>query len=134
MFDAVTQARNESIDIVIADTAGRLQNRAELMGELEKIVRVIRKVEPDAPHAVLLVLDATAGQNALSQAQGFSTAAKCSGIVLAKLDGTAKGGVIIPIREKFAIPVKFVGLGEKASDLAVFNADQFVDALFADAA
>ena len=80
------------------------------------------------------MLDATAGQNALSQAQGFSNAAKCTGIVLAKLDGTAKGGVVIPIREQFAIPVKFVGLGEKASDLAVFNADQFVDALFADAA
>jgi fused signal recognition particle receptor len=92
------------------------------------------KLIPDAPHETLLVLDATAGQNALSQAQGFSAAAKCTGIVLAKLDGSAKGGVIIPIRERFSMPVKFVGLGEKASDLAEFNADQFVDALFADAA
>jgi fused signal recognition particle receptor len=104
------------------------------MQQLEKIYRVITRQIPEAPHEVLLVLDATAGQNAISQAQGFSTAAKCTGIILAKLDGTAKGGVIIPIREKFAIPVKFVGLGEKSSDLAEFNADQFAAALFADAA
>jgi fused signal recognition particle receptor len=131
---AVAKAIESAADICIIDTAGRLQTQANLMQQLEKIYRVIGKQIPDAPHETLLVLDATAGQNALSQAQGFSTAAKCTGIVLAKLDGTAKGGVIIPIRERFAIPVKFVGLGEKASDLAVFNADQFVDALFAESA
>src|SRR5262245_12820963 len=131
---AVSRAMESHAEICIIDTAGRLQTQTNLMQQLEKVHRVINKLVPDAPHETLLVLDATAGQNALSQAQGFSTAAKCTGIVLAKLDGTAKGGVILPIRERFAIPVKFVGLGEKASDLAVFNADQFVDALFADAA
>jgi fused signal recognition particle receptor len=131
---AVAQAIETQAEICIIDTAGRLQTQTNLMQQLEKIHRVIGKLIPDAPHETLLVLDATAGQNALSQAEGFSTAAKCSGIVLAKLDGTAKGGVVIPIRERFAIPVKFVGLGEKASDLAEFNADQFVDALFAGAA
>jgi fused signal recognition particle receptor len=131
---AVSRAIESQAEICIIDTAGRLQTQTNLMQQLEKIHRVMGKLIPDAPHETLLVLDATAGQNALSQAQGFSTAAKCTGIVLAKLDGTAKGGVIIPIRERFATPVKFVGLGEKASDLAVFNADQFVDALFADAA
>jgi fused signal recognition particle receptor len=130
---AVAKAIETTADICIIDTAGRLQTQTNLMQQLEKIYRVIGKQIPDAPHETLLVLDATAGQNALSQAQGFSTAAKCTGIILAKLDGTAKGGVIIPIRERFAIPVKFVGLGEKASDLAVFNPDQFVQALFADA-
>jgi fused signal recognition particle receptor len=129
---AVAKAIEVNADICIIDTAGRLQTQTNLMQQLEKIYRVIGKLIPDAPHETLLVLDATAGQNALSQAQGFSTAAKCSGIVLAKLDGTAKGGVIIPIRERFSIPVKFVGLGEKASDLGVFNADQFVEALFAE--
>jgi fused signal recognition particle receptor len=131
---AVARAIESQAEICIIDTAGRLQTQTNLMQQLEKIHRVMGKLIPDAPHETLLVLDATAGQNALSQAQGFSTAAKCTGIILAKLDGTAKGGVIIPIREQFAIPVKFVGLGEKASDLAVFNADQFVDALFAGAA
>jgi fused signal recognition particle receptor len=131
---AVAKALESQAEICIIDTAGRLQTQTNLMQQLEKIHRVIGKLIPAAPHETLLVLDATAGQNALSQAQGFSTAAKCTGIVLAKLDGTAKGGVIIPIRERFAIPVKFVGLGEKASDLAVFNADQFVEALFAGAA
>jgi fused signal recognition particle receptor len=131
---AVARAIESGAEICIIDTAGRLQTQTNLMQQLEKIYRVITKQIPDAPHEVLLVLDATAGQNALSQAQGFSTAAKCTGIVLAKLDGTAKGGVIIPIREKFAIPVKYVGLGEKASDLAVFNADEFARALFSEAA
>src|SRR5262245_22002086 len=131
---AVARALETQAEICIIDTAGRLQTQTNLMQQLEKVHRVIGKLIPDAPHETLLVLDATAGQNALSQAQGFSTAAKCTGIVLAKLDGTAKGGVIIPIRERFAIPVKFVGLGEQASDLAVFNADDFVEALFAEAA
>ncbi len=128
---AVARALEIEAEICIIDTAGRLQTQTNLMQQLEKIHRVITRQIPDAPHETLLVLDATAGQNALSQAQGFSTAAKCTGIVLAKLDGSAKGGVIIPIREKFAIPVKYVGLGEKASDLAVFNADEFAAALFA---
>jgi fused signal recognition particle receptor len=129
---AVARAIETQAHICIVDTAGRLQTQTNLMQQLEKIHRVISKLIPEAPHETLLVLDATAGQNALSQAQGFSTAAQCTGIILAKLDGTAKGGVIIPIRERFAIPVKFVGLGEKASDLAQFNANQFVEALFAD--
>ena len=131
---AVARAIETGSEICIIDTAGRLQTQTNLMQQLEKIHRVITRQIPDAPHETLLVLDATAGQNALSQAQGFSTAAKCTGIVLAKLDGSAKGGVIIPIREKFAIPVKYVGLGEKASDLAVFNADEFAAALFSEAA
>ncbi len=100
------------------------------MEQLAKIRRVIAKQIPDAPHEVLLVLDATAGQNGISQAKGFSDAAMCTGIVLAKLDGTAKGGVIIPIRERFNLPVKFVGLGEKETDLTPFDAGQFVEALF----
>lgn len=129
---AVATAIEKGAEICIIDTAGRLQTQSNLMQQLEKIHRVITKQIPDAPHEVLLVLDATAGQNAISQAQGFSSVAKCTGIVLSKLDGTAKGGVIIPIRQKFAIPVKFIGLGEKPSDFAVFNADAFVDALFAE--
>jgi fused signal recognition particle receptor len=128
---AAARALESQAEICIVDTAGRLQTQANLMQQLEKIHRVLGKLIPGAPHETLLVLDATAGQNALSQAEGFSTAAKCTGIVLAKLDGTAKGGIVIPIRERFAIPVKFVGLGEKATDLALFNADQFADALFA---
>ncbi len=129
---AVARALETQADICIIDTAGRLQTQTNLMQQLEKVHRVMGKLIPEAPHETLLVLDATAGQNALSQAQGFSTAAKCTGIILAKLDGSAKGGVVIPIRERFAIPVKFVGLGEQASDLAVFNADDFVEALFAE--
>jgi fused signal recognition particle receptor len=129
---AVARAVETGAEICIVDTAGRLQTQTNLMQQLEKIYRVIAKQIPDAPHEVLLVLDATAGQNALSQAKGFSEAAQCTGIVLAKLDGTAKGGVVIPIREQFAIPVKFVGLGEKATDLAIFHANEFIEALFAD--
>ena len=129
---AVARAAESGAEICIVDTAGRLQTQVNLMQQLEKIHRVISKQVPAAPHEVLLVLDATAGQNAISQAKGFSDAAKCTGIVLAKLDGTAKGGVVIPIRQQFSMPVKFVGLGEKADDLAVFNAEEFVDALFAD--
>jgi len=129
-YQAVERAKNESADICIVDTAGRLQTQTNLMEQLSKIRRVIGKVIPDAPHEVLLVLDATAGQNAISQARGFSDAAGCTGIVLAKLDGTAKGGVAIPIRREFGIPVKYVGLGEKPEDLALFNVDDFVNALF----
>ncbi len=129
---AVARAIESGAEICIVDTAGRLQTQTNLMQQLEKIHRVIGKLIPDAPHEVLLVVDATAGQNALSQAQGFSQAARCTGIFLAKLDGTAKGGVVIPIRERFAIPVKFVGLGEKSDDIGVFSSDDFVEALFAD--
>jgi fused signal recognition particle receptor len=101
------------------------------MNQLAKIRRVAGKQIPEAPHEVLLVLDATAGQNGISQARGFSEAAECTGIVLAKLDGTAKGGVVIPIRQQFGIPVKYIGVGEQPQDLALFNPDEFVDALFA---
>jgi fused signal recognition particle receptor len=130
---AVARAIESGAEVCIIDTAGRLQTQTNLMQQLEKIYRVMGKLIPDAPHEVLLVVDATAGQNALSQAQGFSQAARCTGIFLAKLDGTAKGGVVIPIRERFAIPVKFVGVGEKAGDIEIFRAEEFVDALFADA-
>jgi fused signal recognition particle receptor len=128
---AVTTAIETGADVVILDTAGRLQTQVNLMNQLSKIRRVVQKLIPDAPHEVLLVLDATAGQNGISQAQGFSDAAQCTGIVLAKLDGTAKGGVVIPIRRQFGLPVKYIGVGEQPEDLALFNAEAFVEALFA---
>lgn len=127
---AVSRALETNAEVCILDTAGRLQTQTNLMNELAKIRRVISKLIPDAPHEVLLVLDATAGQNGISQARGFSEAVACTGIVLAKLDGTAKGGVIIPIRQQFGIPVKFIGVGETPADLSVFQSDTFVDALF----
>lgn len=133
-YKAVEAAKNEQRDICIIDTAGRLQTQANLMDELSRIRRVIGKLIADAPHEVLLVLDATAGQNALSQAKGFSAAAGCTGIVLAKLDGTAKGGVAIPIRQEFGLPVKFVGLGETLDDLQPFDVESYVSALFEDEA
>ena len=129
-YQAADAAKQNNVDICIIDTAGRLQTQKNLMAELSKIRNVIKKVIPDAPHEVLLVLDATAGQNAISQARGFSEAAGCTGIILAKLDGTAKGGVAIPIRREFDLPVKYIGLGEKAEDIALFNVDKYVDALF----
>lgn len=129
---AVAKALELEADVCIIDTAGRLQTQTSLMQELSKIRRVTSKLIPDAPHEVLLVLDATAGQNGISQARGFSEAATCTGIVLAKIDGTAKGGVVIPIRQGFDLPVKFVGVGEQAEDLAVFNAEAFVEAMFAE--
>ncbi len=128
---AVARSLETGAQVCIVDTAGRLQTQANLMNQLSKIRKVIGKQIPEAPHEVLLVLDATAGQNGISQAKGFSDAAGCTGIVLAKLDGTAKGGVVIPIRQQFNIPVKYVGIGEKAEDLALFNPAEFVDALFA---
>ncbi len=131
-YQAVDRAVKTNADVCIVDTAGRLQTQKNLMEQLSKIRRVITKVVVDAPHEVLLVLDATAGQNGLSQARGFSEVADCTGIVLAKLDGTAKGGVAIPIRKQFNLPVKYVGTGEKAEDLALFNVDDYVTALFAD--
>lgn len=128
---AVSMAVERGAEVCIIDTAGRLQTQQNLMNELTKIERVIAKKIPDAPHEVLLVLDATAGQNGISQARGFAQAVRCTGIVLAKIDGTAKGGVIVPIRQQFGLPVKFVGVGEKAEDLAIFEPEAFVDALFA---
>jgi len=130
---AVAHAIDGGFDICIIDTAGRLQTQANLMQELAKIRRVIAKQIPDAPHETLLVIDATAGQNALSQAKGFKEAAGCTGIVLAKLDGSARGGVIVPVTEQFGLPVKFVGLGETADDLEPFDPERFVAALLEDA-
>lgn len=130
-YQTVEKAVEMNADIAIIDTAGRLQTQTNLMQQLEKIRRVVGKKIEGAPHEVILVLDSTAGQNAISQARGFSEAAQCTGIVLAKLDGSAKGGVILPIREEFQLPVKFVGLGEGIDDIAEFDASAFAKALFA---
>ncbi|MFC4320211.1 signal recognition particle-docking protein FtsY [Litchfieldia salsa] len=132
MFDAVQAAKSRKVDVLICDTAGRLQNKVNLMKELEKVKRVIEREFPGAPHEVLLVLDATTGQNALTQAKTFSEATEVTGIVLTKLDGTAKGGIVLAIRNELKIPVKLVGLGEKVDDLMEFNAEQYVYGLFAD--
>lgn len=129
---AAARALQAAADVCIVDTAGRLQTRQNLMQELGKIHRVLGKQVPGAPHEVLLVLDATTGQNGISQAKRFTDAVHCTGIVLAKLDGTAKGGVVVAIRQQVGLPVKFVGIGEKAEDLALFDADSFVEALFED--
>ncbi|NBX29272.1 signal recognition particle-docking protein FtsY [bacterium] len=126
---AAARAVEGGFDVCIVDTAGRLQTQSNLMQELGKIRRVIAKQIPDAPHETLLVLDATAGQNALSQAKGFKEAAGCTGIVLAKLDGSARGGVIVPVAEQFGLPVRFVGVGESADDLEPFVPERFLDAL-----
>ncbi len=131
-YRAVEQALRDKTDVCIVDTAGRLQTQKNLMAELTKIQQSIRKLVPEAPHEVLLVLDATTGQNGISQAQNFTEAVDCSGIVLAKLDGTAKGGVVVAIRQQVGLPVKYVGVGEKADDLALFQPREFVDALFAE--
>ena len=130
VYQTVAKAVAENYDVCILDTAGRLQTQGHLMQQLEKIRRVITKHVPDAPHEVLLVLDSTAGQNAISQAKGFSEAAGCTGIILSKLDGTAKGGVIVPIRQQFNLPVKLVGLGEKLEDMDTFDPDSFTQGLF----
>lgn len=132
MYDAINAAKNKDVDILICDTAGRLQNKANLMNELEKMKRVIGRAVPDAPHEVLLCLDATTGQNALSQARNFKEVTDVTGIVLTKLDGTAKGGIVLAIRNELHIPVKYVGLGEKLDDLQPFNAESYVYGLFAD--
>jgi len=131
-YQAVETAIEENIDVCIVDTAGRLQTQKNLMQELGKIRRSIAKQIPEAPHESLLVLDATTGQNAISQTTQFSEAIDCTGIVLAKLDGTAKGGVVIAIRQRAGVPVKFIGIGEQFGDLAEFSPDEYVDALFAD--
>ncbi|ADC48135.1 MULTISPECIES: signal recognition particle-docking protein FtsY [Alkalihalophilus] len=132
MYDALQAAKSRGVDVLICDTAGRLQNKVNLMNELEKVKRVIEREVPSAPHEVLLVLDATTGQNAMSQAKTFGKSTDVSGIVLTKLDGTAKGGIVLAIRHELDIPVKFVGLGEKVDDLQPFNAEQFVYGLFKD--
>ncbi|ACT02119.1 signal recognition particle-docking protein FtsY [Paenibacillus sp. JDR-2] len=131
MFDAVQAAKQRGVDVLLCDTAGRLQNKSNLMEELNKIFRVIQREIPDAPHEVLLVLDATTGQNALSQAKLFGEKSGVTGLVLTKLDGTAKGGIVIAIRNELNLPVKLVGLGEKMTDLQEFDSVQFVHALFA---
>ncbi len=128
-YDALKAASESGTDILIMDTAGRLQNRTELMGELEKIIRVMKKLDPDAPHAVLLVLDATVGQNALGQVELFGRSAGVTGLVMTKLDGTARGGILVAIAEKFSLPVHFIGLGESADDLQPFVARDFARAI-----
>lgn len=132
MYDAIRAAKKRGIDILICDTAGRLQNKVNLMNELQKVHRVISREIPNAPHEVLLALDATTGQNALVQAQTFKEVTNVTGIVLTKLDGTAKGGIVLAIRNKLHIPVKFVGLGEKMDDLQPFDAERYVYGLFAE--
>lgn len=132
MYDAIQAAKARNADILLCDTAGRLQNKVNLMKELEKVKRVIEREIPGAPHEVLLVLDATTGQNAMIQAKTFKEATNVSGIVLTKLDGTAKGGIVLAIRNELDIPVKFVGLGEKMDDLQEFDAEKYVYGLFAD--
>ncbi|MEL6477677.1 MAG: signal recognition particle-docking protein FtsY [Pseudomonadota bacterium] len=128
-FDAMTKAEQEGADILLIDTAGRLQNRADLMEELAKIVRVIRKKDPEAPHNTVLVLDATTGQNALSQVETFQKIADVSGLVMTKLDGTAKGGVLVALADRFALPIHAIGVGEAIEDLAPFDPQDFADAL-----
>lgn len=132
VFDAMERAKAEKVDILLVDTAGRLQNKAHLMNELDKIKRIIQKSLPEAPHEVLLVLDATTGQNAMSQAKEFKSTTDVSGLVLTKLDGTAKGGIILAIRNELHLPVKLVGLGEGIDDLQRFNAEEFVVGLFSE--
>ena len=128
-FTAVTEARAARTDVLLIDTAGRLQNKSELMIELEKVVRVIKKVDASAPHAVLLVLDATVGQNALSQVEAFHRMAGVTGLVMTKLDGTARGGILVALAEKFKLPVHFIGVGEGIDDLAPFTARDFAQAI-----
>jgi fused signal recognition particle receptor len=128
-FDALERARSEKADVLLIDTAGRLQNKAGLMAELEKIARVLKKLDASAPHAALLVLDATTGQNALSQVEAFRAAVPLTGLVMTKLDGTAKGGILVALAAKFALPVHYIGVGEGEDDLQVFNAESFAKAL-----
>ncbi len=128
-FDALTEARAEGADVLLIDTAGRLQNKDELMAELEKIVRVVRKLDPSAPQSVLLTLDATTGQNALNQVEIFGKRAGVTGLVMTKLDGTARGGILVAIAARYGLPVHFVGVGEKIDDLEPFTAKDFAEAL-----
>ena len=131
IFDAIQAAKARGVDVLLADTAGRLQNKAHLMEELKKIVRVMKKLDEDAPHEVMLTIDASTGQNAVSQAQLFHEAVGLTGITLTKLDGTAKGGVIFSVADRFGIPIRYIGVGERIEDLRPFKADDFIEALFA---
>jgi len=131
IYDAYEAARSRNIDVLLADTAGRLQNQQGLMDELAKIKRVLRRHHEDAPHEIMLVLDASLGQNALVQAEKFDEALGLTGITITKLDGSAKGGILIAIAEKMGVPVRFIGIGENADDMQAFNAEEFVDALLA---
>jgi fused signal recognition particle receptor len=130
LFDALQAARARKVDYVIVDTAGRLQTKVNLMAELEKMNRTARKVIPDAPHEVLLVLDATTGQNGLEQARKFTESSGVTGIVLTKLDGTAKGGIVIAIARELNLPIRYIGVGEKVDDLLPFDSEAFVESLF----
>ncbi|HAS15592.1 MAG TPA: signal recognition particle-docking protein FtsY, partial [Idiomarina abyssalis] len=130
LYDALQAAKARDVDVLIADTAGRLQNKANLMEELKKLVRVMKKLDPQAPHEVMLTLDAGTGQNAISQAKLFTEAVGVSGIVMTKLDGTAKGGVIFAVADQFAIPIRYIGVGESLEDLRPFVAKDFIAALF----
>ncbi|WP_252736323.1 signal recognition particle-docking protein FtsY, partial [Aestuariibacter sp. A3R04] len=132
LYDALEAAKSRGTDILIADTAGRLQNKNNLMEELKKVVRVMKKLNPDAPHEVMLTLDAGTGQNAVSQAKLFNEAVGLTGLTLTKLDGTAKGGVIFSIADQFGIPIRYIGVGEGIDDLRTFNGDEFIDALFSE--
>lgn len=132
IYDGVTKAKEENYDYVLIDTAGRLQNKVNLMNELDKMNKVIGKIIPDAPHETLLVIDATTGQNGISQAKSFKEITNITGIVLTKLDGTAKGGIVLAIKEEVDIPVKFIGLGETKDDLRVFDIEKYIYGLFKD--
>lgn len=132
IFDGLTKAKEENYDVVLVDTAGRLQNKDNLMRELEKINKVIGNIIPDAPHETLLVIDATTGQNGISQAKSFKEITNITGIVLSKLDGTAKGGIVLAIKESVNLPVKYVGMGEKLDDLRVFDIEKYIYGLFKD--
>ncbi|MGX5087875.1 signal recognition particle-docking protein FtsY [Enterobacter sp. UPMP2052] len=131
IFDAIQAAKARNVDVLIADTAGRLQNKSHLMEELKKIVRVMKKLDEDAPHEIMLTIDASTGQNAVSQAKLFHEAVGLTGITLTKLDGTAKGGVIFSVADQFGIPIRYIGVGERIEDLRPFKADDFIEALFA---
>lgn len=131
IFDAIQAAKARNVDVLIADTAGRLQNKAHLMEELKKIVRVMKKLDEDAPHEIMLTIDASTGQNAVSQAKLFHEAVGLTGITLTKLDGTAKGGVIFSVADQFSIPIRYIGVGERIEDLRPFKSDDFIEALFA---
>ena len=132
MFEAIKKAKIENYDILLCDTAGRLQNKVNLMNELSKMKRVLQKEMPDAPHETLLVIDATTGQNGMSQAKAFKEATDVTGVILTKLDGTSKGGIVLAIRHEMGIPIKYVGLGEGVDDLEVFDIEQYLYGLFAD--
>ena len=132
MYEAIQKAKNENVDVLLCDTAGRLQTKVNLMKELEKVHRVISREVPNAPHDTLLVIDATTGQNGMNQAKAFTEATNVSGIVLTKIDGTAKGGIVLAIRNELGVPIKFVTMGEKITDLEYFDIEQYIFGLFSD--